>query len=324
MNNLSNLLAQDDKKLTLKNFDTLDTSKSPVVIKSSSNSIKSLTLPGKSSHTSPHSAYNAPTHLSVRNVNFQLPNKTLSSSSVSSLNKSTSASDSSIQEKSNELIRRSQQLFVACLPYINLLNVNSRDIEETWRLHVMSVFNKKSLNKSASQSVANINILDTFFLFKKLFKESRRSLNLLMGESCDHVLQQTKVFASVSKHFMSIIDLVNKRLKCPLVYFDQMLLLQTSESASAAPHSPASSQADLHLASTYSIVDKHRKIVWEIGENFDTFVQLRKSAFESLDKLKRLDAGQVNGSGAFLAESQSKLEKVGYFMFASIDLFPPE
>ena len=280
-----------------KNFDTSNVSqqseinlnRSPVVIKNSSNSIKSLTLPtgkGSGDHTSTRSS-NLPAHLSVRNLNFQLPNKTLSSSSNSSLNKSNSASDSSIQEsKTVDLIKRTQNVFTACLPYINVLNVNNRDVEEAWKLHVMSVFNKKSPNSSNNKPLASANMLETFCLFKKLFKETRHNFNILLNESCEILSHNSKAFASINKHFVRIAQ-ANKKLKLPLIYFDQELLLH-------APLSPndlnqTSSQADLKLAPTYSISDKHRQIVWEIGESYDKFVELRKNAYNTLEALKQLE-----------------------------------
>jgi hypothetical protein len=302
VNNLSNLLAQDDKNLALKNFDTntvtsvsqqqsdTNMNRSPVVIKNTANSIKSLTLPtGKSSggHTSPRSS-NLPAHLSVRNLNFQLPNKTLSSSSNSSLNKSNSASDSSIQEsKTSDLIRKTQNIFTSCLPYINVLNVSQRDVEDSWKLHVMSVFNKKSPTSINKSPMTSINMLETFCIFKRLFNESCGSFKLLLNESCQVLSINSKVFASISKRFVHISDLVNKKLKCPLVYFDQESLLQQLSSFNDLNN--ISSQADLKLAPTYSITDKHRQIVWEMGENYDLFIDLRKKAYNTLDLLRKFE-----------------------------------
>lgn len=319
VNNLSNLLAQDDQKMSVINFDSINISKqsetnlnrSPVVIKNNSNSIKSLTLPtGKSSgdHTSPRS--NLPAHLSIRNLNFQLPNKTLSSSSNSSLNKSNSASDSSIQEnKTNDLIKKCQNIFIACLPFINILNINQRDVEETWKLHVMSVFNKKSPNSSNNNAklMTGVSKLETFCLFKKLFKETRYSFNILLNESCEILSQNSKLFTSISKHFIRIADLVNKKLKFPLIYFEQELLLNPILSTNDL--NMPSTQADLKLVPTYSVLDKHRQIVWEISESYDIFVNLRKKAFSILDTLKQIE--KKNSA----IEAQLKLAKVYFEIF---------
>ena len=288
---------------------------SPVIIKSSgSSSIKSLTLPTSKSighAASPNFNANLPSHLSVRNVNFQLTSKTLSSSSISSLNKSNSASDSSLHDKTptSDAVKQAQNVFAACLPFLNILNVGQKDVEETWRVHVMSVFNKRTLSKPASSAPASgINLLETFILFKKLVKESRRSMNTLLVDSCEMLSPNNSTqFSSINKRFMSVLDCVNKKLKCPLVFLDQDLIanhLPTSgDSSDPASKSP---QADLRLAPTYSFLDKHRQIVWEIGENFDTFASQRKVAREALESLKRL----VNSSTKNLNDAQLKFEKV--------------
>jgi hypothetical protein len=55
----------------------------------------------------------------------------------------------------------------------------------------------------------------------------------------------------------------------------------------------------------YSIVNKHRQVVWEIGENFETFVNLRKEAYETLESLKKLE----RSIGTFVIDAKSKLER---------------
>jgi hypothetical protein len=71
------------------------------------------------------------------------------------------------------------------------------------------------------------------------------------------------------------------------VYFDQESLLQQHSSFNDT--NKLSSQADLKLAPTYSITDKHRQIVWEMGENYDLFIDLRKKACNTLDLLRKFE-----------------------------------
>ena len=70
-----------------------------------------------------------------------------------------------------------------------------------------------------------------------------------------------------------------------------------------------STQADLKLVPTYSVLDKHRQIVWEISESYDIFVNLRKKAFSILDTLKQIE--KKNSA----IEAQLKLAKVYFEIF---------
>ena len=67
-----------------------------------------------------------------------------------------------------------------------------------------------------------------------------------------------------------------------------------------------STKADLKLVPTYSVLDKHSQIVWEIGESYDIFVNLRKKAFSTLDTLKQIEKKNS------VIDTQLKLGKV-YF-----------
>jgi hypothetical protein len=319
VNNLSNLLAQDDKKLCTTIPQKMATSPSsypvnnaPVngLIKNSNStsSIKSMTLPsgGKSSSIgkSSSSAHNNMSP-SIRTTILKSP------FGGTTLNKINSASDSSIQEssssssnaKANDLIKKTHSLFNACSPFINLLNIIPRDIEDAWKSHVTSVFDKNKNNKSVvSTQPEHVNLLETFLLFKKLFKESRRHLSGLLFESCSVLsTNNTVVFTLINKHFANIIELLNRRLKCPLVYFDQNLLVHQIPVNGASGDSVSSAA----FTPNYSIVNKHRQVVWEIGENFETFVNLRKEAYETLESLKKLE----RSIGTFVIDAKSKLER---------------
>lgn len=299
---------------------------------------KSNTLPGKNTFSS-SSTTTTPTRLSVYNVNFQLPNKTLSSSLSSSSLSSISKSVAPIapnakqdQSKNIELIKKQQQkqldllnsikdLYKSCLPYINLLNIKQDDIEDVWKFHIKAIFNSTNTNESdqaglipTTVSKSNINILESFYLFNKLFKESRRRLNIFVSECCHYLSRNTKLFLKIEKHLVAILDLINSKLECPVVYFDQDLLSEPTTTSSANSAENNKAKKEVFLSSTYSTVDNHRRIVWEIGENYDTFIYLKQATAEALDVLKKIERSESNLDGeAQPVEANLKFEKVILF-----------
>ena len=81
-----------------------------------------------------------------------------------------------------------------------------------------------------------------------------------------------------------MIDLINNKLNCPVIYLDQDLVKNVINQ----PQQQSTIEfnaVDLTISKQFnttnsSIIDKHKHIVWEIGENYDTFIYLKQSVLE--------------------------------------------
>lgn len=260
VNNLSNLLATEDQQ-------NKSSPSRAVIIKptTAGDSNRSMTLPGKVNSSSQSNSLR-----SSPNSNH-LPNRTQSSTSLV------------VQTNKNEqqnaqqmfIVQAISSLYLSCLPYINLLNINQDEIEEIWKIHI---------NMNTTNLEKGINMLETFYLFKKLFKEICRRLNNLILECCHYLSRNTKLFVPIEKHLVNILDLINTKLECPVVYFDQEFLFSTpiSTDNKASPNANTSNSSSSNGTSGKSntILDIHKRIVWEIGENYDTFIYLKLGVIE--------------------------------------------
>jgi hypothetical protein len=142
---------------------------------------------------------------------------------------------------------------------IRELSVEVENIDELWKAHLSNVFISEE-----------VNLVDTFHLFNRLFKETCRKLNILLLD-CRHYLSlNSKFFIQIEKHLVNVLDLINNKLGYPVVYVD----------------------SDVKLAS--ATVERHKRIVWEIGENYDTLVYLRQAVLKSLESVKKQEKSNVN------------------------------
>jgi hypothetical protein len=162
-----------------------------------------------------------------------------------------------------------------------------------------SLFNCSNDNKSS----ADVNVIESFVLFNLLFGQIKRELNILMKESCevlligldtknekseDESVNSRLLFTQVDDHLVAMLDLINKKLNCPVVYFDQDFIVSNIAKASNenvsnranATSSSSSSSTSSSSKFSNSVIDKHRRIMWEIGENYDTFGFLKQSVVE--------------------------------------------
>lgn len=142
---------------------------------------------------------------------------------------------------------------------IREMSIETENIDDLWKAHFSNVFISEELN-----------LIDTFHLFNRLFKETCRKLNILLLD-CRHYLSlNSKFFIQIEKHLVNVLDLINNKLGYPVVYVD----------------------SDVKLCS--STVDRHKRIVWEIGENYDTLVYLRQAVLKSLESVKKQEKSNVN------------------------------
>jgi len=142
---------------------------------------------------------------------------------------------------------------------IKELSVEAENIDELWKAHFSNVFISEE-----------VNLVDTFHLFNRLFKETCRKLNILLLD-CRHYLSlNSKFFIQIERHLVNVLDLINNKSGYPVVYVN----------------------SDVKLSS--STVDKHKRIVWEIGENYDTLVYLRQAVLKSLEAVKKQEKSNVN------------------------------
>lgn len=281
--------------------------------------IKSMTLPGKSSTKA------------CDNTN----SSKLSIASTSSKSLASSQSSSTLVSTLN----LKDQAFVAniykfCLPLINIININQDEIEEVWRMHIQTMLNSNKArlstnklelanvdNNNSDSSSRKFNPIETFYLFKKLFKEIRHRLDSLLSESYHYLSRDTKLFTRIEKHLVSILDLINTKLECPVVYFDQEWFLQQQEQIIMSPTNSSNSSVLSRLSKSplqskntdsvsLSFIDNHKRILWEIGENYDTFVYIKHDVTESLDAIKKLEKNSTNLNGSAQFEANQKLEKV--------------
>lgn len=236
VSSLSNLLALDDQKSTLKLLDKND--------KNYNSSMKSMTLPGhKSSHHSSQS--NNSVRLPIYDVNFQDPNKSLSRSNET---------DKTINYESSMLNFSS---------FIQILN--KKDIENKWSLHMSQ--NPKSL-------------INTFYLFKCLFKNAKNQLNKLSVDILNYLSKSNKKMYNLNdleKNIYNINYQINTKLECPCLYFDQESLIR-----------------QIKATSDFNAVDEHLKYSLELNEAYKNFDAFKQDLIESLSLVKTLDKQGAN------------------------------
>ncbi len=142
---------------------------------------------------------------------------------------------------------------------IRELSMETENIDDLWKAHFSNVFKSDELN-----------LIDTFHLFNRLFKDTCRKLNILLLESRYYLSLNSKFFIQIEKHLVNVLDLINNKLGYPVVYVDSDVKLSTST------------------------VDRHKRIVWEIGENYDTLVYLRQAVLKSIESVKKQEKSDAN------------------------------
>lgn len=271
-NSLSNLIAFDSQQKS-PNYSKSEFSQT---FEPPTSSAKSMTLPGKS-NSSIQSAKQ-----SDSNIASQSHPRTMSSSkSSSALITTVKVNTNKEQHEQLNLALSIKNIYVSSLPLINLININQDEIEEIWKLHIQTM-----LNSNVKSSFCPI---DSFYLFKKLFKETRHRLDSLLSECYHYLSRDTKLFLQIEKHLVNIIDLINTKLDCPVVYFDQewflqLISLNSLDSKKKSKTSLLSKSFDSSGYSSCSFIENHRQILWEIGENYDTFVFIKQGVTEVLNQ----------------------------------------
>ncbi|CAF0877343.1 unnamed protein product [Brachionus calyciflorus] len=221
-----------------------------------------------------------------------------------------------------------KNIYHYCMPIFNILNLNQDEIQQAWKSHLKNMLNRSRASSSKLElaienaydiNARHFNPLETFYLFKKLFNDARHRLNSLLSECYQYLTRETKLFLKLEKHLVIILDLLNTKLDCPVVYFDQEWFMRVQELLQATSASPnksfSKSPLKVNNLVSVSFIDTHKRILWEIGENYDTFVYIKHDVTDSLDSIKKLEkssATSLHGS----SEINSKIEK----FFKKIDL----
>jgi hypothetical protein len=244
---------------------------------------KSMTLPSKVSHYSPKgssdlrkSKQSDSSQSSTSVFNSQL----FQSSELTSKANPLSSPNNEAKQQSNKestIIQTYNSIYRACMPYINLLNISQDEIEEIWRIHVALLLNSVSNENSiAIAKASSMNVIETFYLFKKIFKETKRHLNLLFIECCQALFKRTKSFAILEERLSKVFNLINKNIECPTIYFDQDLLITHISANSNQSYMKSPEKSKL----TLDIYERHKRITLEISENYQTFMSNKNSLME--------------------------------------------
>lgn len=266
VNNLSNLLAMDESSKSV-NVDPKNIN------------ININLITDKSSFQPPPAILNINSNQAIINIVKNQNNKKGLTTSYSSSSLSTIHSQTE-HDKNYELLKKQQEIYLKTSikniyshvePYINLMKSSQLDIDSLWKQHVNSTL-KSSVNSET-------NIIETFILFKLLFNNIRSNLNKLLNE-CNQIIS----IQNLETHLVKMIDLINNKLNCPVIYLDQDLVKNVINQ----PQQQSTIEfnaVDLTISKQFnttnsSIIDKHKHIVWEIGENYDTFIYLKQSVLE--------------------------------------------
>ncbi len=100
--------------------------------------------------------------------------------------------------------------------------------------------------------------------------------------------RNTRVFQDIETNILKLLDIINTKVDCPLIFLDTDIL----QSSSA--------------------IDKHRKILWEIGENYDTYIYVKRSVIECLDTIKNYDRNLTGDDEQLDGFNTKVLETVGF------------
>ncbi|RNA31261.1 furry -like protein [Brachionus plicatilis] len=177
-----------------------------------------------------------------------------------------------------------KKTYQSSLPWINILNLNQDDVERAWKSHIHNMLNssKQRTNSNRLELEAfglskNFNPIESFYLFKKLFVKAKYKLNNLLSECFQYLTIETKLFLKLEKHLVMILDLLKNKLDCPVVYFDLEWFMQVQEMLQSTLPNKNFGKSPLKVTSliSTSFIDNHRRILWEIGENYDTFVYIK-------------------------------------------------
>jgi hypothetical protein len=265
VNNLSNLLAMDESSKSI-NVDPKNIN------------ININLITDKSSFQPPPAILNINSNQAIINIVKNQPIKKGLTTSYSSSSLSTIHSQTE-HDKSYELLKKQQEIYMKTSikniyshvePYINLIKSSQLDSDSLWKQHVNSTL-KSSINSET-------NIIETFILFKLLFNNIRLNLNKLLNE-CNEIIS----IQSLETHLVKMIDLINNKLNCPVIYLDQDLvknIINQSQLSTIELNAVDLSISKQFSTTNSSIIDKHKHIVWEIGENYDTFIYLKQSVME--------------------------------------------
>lgn len=201
-------------------------------------------------------------------------------------NKSKSHTSTLSKEELLKLEVNIKNIYNSSLPWLHILNLNEDDIEQAWKLHIQNILNSAKLRASSNKLNLSLesfglgkafNPIESFVLFKKLFVQAKHKLNNLLSECFQYLTIETKLFVKLEKHLVIILGLLKNRLDCPVVYFDLEWFMQLQEMLQTATPNKKSSKSPLNVSNliTTSFIDNHKRVLWEIGENYDTLVYLK-------------------------------------------------
>lgn len=179
-----------------------------------------------------------------------------------------------------------KNIYNSSLPWLHILNLNQDDVEHAWKLHIQNMLNSTKLRASSNKLDLSLesfglgkifNPIESFVLFKKLFVQAKQKLNGLLSECFQYLTIETKLFTKLEKHLVIILGLLKNRLDCPVVYFDLEWFMQVQEMLQTTSPNKKISKSPLNVNNliTTSFIDNHKRILWEIGENYDTLVYLK-------------------------------------------------
>ncbi|CAH1777850.1 unnamed protein product [Owenia fusiformis] len=155
------------------------------------------------------------------------------------------------------------------------LNLQSEDIEDQWRDHVANIMRDSN----------GIYAENTFSLFTKLFKDTKRKLGTLTKEAC-YFLSKTKALGTITRQLLDMLELLVTQAECPFVY------------------------ADTEALTSCQILRDHKFAVLEINESYDTYLMRKDQAMDCLENIKSSVKSQSLGQNVsnFCGEEQ-KIEQ---------------
>ena len=190
------------------------------------------------------------------------------------------------QSQSAPLMDRLQVLLIANTRHVNFnLTIGRRlernDVEESWRGHV------QTLMTASSQA----NLLHTFALFGRLFRDLRSKTVGLTEDSCAFLVRDGSSFSHQLRgavaQFETLLGVLGGVPECPHVWCDFTLLCN--------PH----------------LTERIKFNVLEIQENFDNYVDKKDTTLSCLEALKAhvklLSMGDSVDSGTNLEADQVEL-----------------
>ena len=128
---------------------------------------------------------------------------------------------------------------------------NNKDVEQKWSTHISQL-------KENSKSM-----LDTFFIFKCLFKKTKQELIFLSLEYIDTLSIGSKRLNDLEKNFLNISSLLENKLDIPYLYFDKESIMNK-----------------INLLSEFNIIQEHLKLALELNEGYKTFCLFKKEFSE--------------------------------------------